>query len=129
MDCDNAFAPIVGATSQSYTPTVTGSYAVRITLGTCTKISQCTSINYVSVNTVKEDKFSVYPNPTDGVFTITSANKLTDGTVEVYSLLGTLIYKKTAVTGEGITVNLTDQYPGVYIVKVNNQVIGRILKK
>lgn len=129
LDCNNNNAPIVGETSQSYTATATGSYACEITLGTCTRISPCISITFVSVNTVKEDKFSVYPNPTDGIFTITSANKLTNGTVEVYSLLGTLIYKKTAVTGEGITVNLTDQYPGVYIVKVNNQVIGRILKK
>lgn len=129
LDCNNGNAPIAGETAQSYTATASGSYACEITLGTCTKISPCTSITYVSVNTVKEDKFSIYPNPTDGIFTITSSNKLTNGTVEVYSLLGTLIYKKTAVSGEGITVNLTDQYPGVYIVKVNNQVVGRILKK
>ncbi|WP_121665878.1 LamG-like jellyroll fold domain-containing protein [Mesonia aquimarina] len=41
VDCDNANAPITGETSQAFAPTATGNYAVEITDGTCTYITNC----------------------------------------------------------------------------------------
>ncbi len=44
VDCINANAAINGATSQIYSPTLAGSYAVEITVDSCTVISDCTTI-------------------------------------------------------------------------------------
>lgn len=50
LDCDNNYAIINGATSQTYTPPVTGSYAVEITTSTCSDTSSCFSVSYADLN-------------------------------------------------------------------------------
>ncbi|MDG1332260.1 MAG: hypothetical protein P8P74_08010 [Crocinitomicaceae bacterium] len=63
VDCDNNNDPIPGATSQSFTPTTTGSYAVEITIAnacgiTNTNTSDCFLVDYTGIeellNTEKE---------------------------------------------------------------------------
>src|SRR5690606_30067270 len=44
IDCDNEDAPIDEATTQIFTPTATGNYAVIITKGGCSAQSECTSV-------------------------------------------------------------------------------------
>ncbi|QEE50828.1 T9SS type A sorting domain-containing protein [Flavobacterium alkalisoli] len=44
VDCDNEDAPIDEATSQTFTPTATGNYAVIITKGGCSAQSECTAV-------------------------------------------------------------------------------------
>ena len=41
LNCDNGYAPITGATSQNYTATELGSYAVEATIGSCVDTSDC----------------------------------------------------------------------------------------
>ena len=77
VDCNNNYASIPGATSQSFTATANGNYAVVITLNNCTDTSQCVNVTGVSLkewnNTGNEIK--VYPNPNNGSFTIYSPYK------------------------------------------------------
>lgn len=52
LDCGNANAIIPNAAAQTYTPTVSGSYAVKITTGGgCTATSVCTEVPVCNVNT------------------------------------------------------------------------------
>ncbi|WP_330444512.1 fibronectin type III domain-containing protein [Flavobacterium sp. C4GT6] len=44
IDCDNEDIPIEGATTQAFTPTVNGNYAVVITNGGCSVQSDCTEV-------------------------------------------------------------------------------------
>ena len=71
MDCDNNYAVINGETDASYTPTANGNYAVELTENGCTDTSACVAITTVGIieNTFNED-FTLYPNPTDGIFSI-----------------------------------------------------------
>ena len=41
LDCNNGFAPVDGATEQSFTPAVSGSYALAIEADGCTALSDC----------------------------------------------------------------------------------------
>jgi len=67
VDCDNGNAPIVGETSQSYTFTSYGNYAVEIDDGYCPVISNCTLIDGADLITNNSGgEFAVYPNPTSG---------------------------------------------------------------
>jgi hypothetical protein len=50
VDCDNGNAPIGGATGQTFVPSVTGNYAVEVTVGGCTETSGCESITVVGCN-------------------------------------------------------------------------------
>ncbi|MDX2359417.1 MAG: T9SS type A sorting domain-containing protein [Crocinitomicaceae bacterium] len=60
---------------------------------------------------------SIYPNPSDGVVTITNDN-FTENTIVVYDLAGKVILTKE--TSEATTIDLTNQGAGVYIVEVAN---------
>jgi hypothetical protein len=55
IDCDNGNAPIPGATDQFFTPSVTGNYAVEITVedlcgSTTTAVSDCFLVDYTSID-------------------------------------------------------------------------------
>ncbi|OJJ18612.1 hypothetical protein BKI52_23665 [marine bacterium AO1-C] len=105
---------------------------------TLVKIGPCTSSPIASPSatrqtngTVKEamveihqDAFQLYPNPTEGSFTIElppTTDKSSGGVqvVGVYTLLGTTIMKKEVKPGEKVIVNLKaiNQPKGVYLVK------------
>lgn len=49
LDCDNNFAIVPGETGQSFTPAITGNYAVEITLNGCSDTSACTLIDYTGI--------------------------------------------------------------------------------
>ena len=74
---------------------------------------------YVAIeeNTVKT--FSIYPNPSNGVFTVNSPETNTY-TIELINVLGEIISAKTV---EGIineTFNMSDYNAGLYFIKVSN---------
>ena len=65
-------------------------------------------------------RFQVYPNPTEGKLTVTVPTlKSREGsqTIEVYHLLGNLILRKKVSSGEKVSLNLTNQPKGVYLIK------------
>jgi hypothetical protein len=49
VDCDAAFAPISGEINQSFTATVTGNYAVEVSVQGCVVISTCELIDFTGV--------------------------------------------------------------------------------
>ena len=67
LDCNNAYAMISGATNQEYTPGTSGTYAVAITLGSCTDTSNCITLAEVIT---PEENIAYLPN----VFSINSSN-------------------------------------------------------
>ncbi|MFN4235397.1 MAG: T9SS type A sorting domain-containing protein [Bacteroidia bacterium] len=71
LDCGNNYAVISGATSQVFTPAVSGSYAVQLTENGCVDTSACVSITILGIEeSNKENTWSIYPNPNRGHFTI-----------------------------------------------------------
>lgn len=70
-------------------------------------------------NTVK-----VYPNPSEGIFTI-ALNE--DAQVEVYNLLGKLVYESKAQAGK-VTVDISNYQAGLYLLNVTSE-NGSITKK
>ncbi|WP_299460645.1 zinc-dependent metalloprotease [uncultured Microscilla sp.] len=72
---------------------------------------------------IDNTELSLYPNPTGGSFTIavpvvttTRADKARQS-LEVYTMLGTLVLRKLVRNGERIAVDLTKRPKGIYLVK------------
>lgn len=49
LDCDNGLASISGETNQSFTASVTGNYAVEITIEGCVNLSGCELIDFTGI--------------------------------------------------------------------------------
>lgn len=68
LDCNNGYAAIPSASSQSFTPAQSGSYAVAFTQNGCTDTSHCNMVTVTGVDShSKDESFMYYPNPTTGV--------------------------------------------------------------
>ncbi len=78
LDCNNANQPIAGANAQSYTPTVSGCYALRISINGCVDTSS--SIN-MTVTGIREkasaNSYQIFPNPANNFIQITSTEQIT----------------------------------------------------
>ena len=70
VDCDANNTPIPGAVNQFFTATDNGNYAVIITQGSCSVMSACVNASDVSISTLKENPFNVFPNPSFDNITI-----------------------------------------------------------
>lgn len=65
LDCAEDYSIITGETSQSFTASSNGSYAVVVTENGCTDTSDCVTIEGVSIGEqLLQEKLKVYPNPT-----------------------------------------------------------------
>lgn len=93
------------------------------------------SVN-LSTNQDRKDKpFSIYPNPTNGDFSIKNSNNFTnDITITVYDGIGKTIIKNQKIDTDFETISLKNFASGLYYVKIsdkNNQLLHaeKIIKK
>jgi len=116
LNCNTGHSPISGATNQTYTATANGSYAVKITLAACSNVSSCVALNVVAVDEkINRDLFIVYPNPSAGIFTINTEEKVHE--LNIYNLLGEKIISQT-IQNEKEEINLRNQPDGIYFLEL-----------
>ncbi|MFZ4613652.1 MAG: T9SS type A sorting domain-containing protein, partial [Bacteroidia bacterium] len=70
-----------------------------------------------------ENSFSLFPNPSTGVFTFKDTKNL--NTVEVHSILGEKILSQTNQK----TINLNGFSKGVYFARVNGMQVVKLVKE
>jgi alpha-tubulin suppressor-like RCC1 family protein len=125
LNCDNNFSLITSETNQTYSPTVTGNYAVAITKNNCTDTSSCYNITISGLSeNFKGNNFIIYPNPTNGLFSV-QHTILKNIPYEICDITGKVIMKGT-LTGKRTTIDLTNTESGIYFLKTNGQTIQLI---
>ena len=82
--------------------------------------------NITSVLPVVWDNFKLFPNPSSGLYTISSDNK-EFLFLEVYNLMGEKLISQTVFEGQS-TLNLLSYPAGIYTVKVSNGDGDRFVK-
>ena len=121
MDCDNNYAQISGETSQSFTATVNGNYAVKVTENNCTDTSACELVNN---SLIMENSFEntpmLYPNPTTGELTLELGNLYENITLNVRTVTGQLVSTHNYRSNSKITFEIKE-VPGIYIVEALNK--------
>jgi hypothetical protein len=114
IDCNNSNAPIVGETNQSYAATQDGSYAVIVTVGSCSDTSACEVIIGMGVNSAStEGSVSMYPNPNNGSFIVSAT---VDGQFTIVNVVGQEIMKIELNHANNYRVNVNGLDAGVYIM-------------
>lgn len=123
--------PIAGATSLTYTATISGIYKCRVTKAAtgCSKISFPIAVTVDCKEAGKSDyNFLIYPNPTSNSITI-NLNAIQNSlyqSVTIYNTLGEKMEQlKMDNTGNGYTVtaNVINYPPGIYFVQVDQNVL------
>jgi hypothetical protein len=119
VDCNNGNSIINGETSQSFTATQNGSFAVKITQNGCTDTSACYTVTTVGIleNTFSND-IIVYPNPTDGIVKIDLGETLTEFMVSIMDVNGKLVRKTIYKNTKMFELNLNVQ-SGIYLLTIN----------
>ena len=120
VDCDNGNAPIGGETNQNFTPSVSGNYAVEVTLNGCIVTSSCTAVTVVGVNENSKTATTLHPNPASDIITIDLAELHPNTTMTVIDVTGKVV-KEMMVTNKRSTISLSDFSSGIYFVKISSE--------
>jgi hypothetical protein len=127
-----AMTEIDGATSQTSPATVNGDYAVVITKNGCTDTSDCVSFLNVGINEeALLNGLSVYPNPTNGEFSIDLGENNASVSIQITDVTGRVIQSNTYNEGQLLNLKL-DAPKGVYMLTVesdNKKAVVRLIKK
>jgi hypothetical protein len=71
------------------------------------------------IEDISAASFSIYPNPSSGVFSITTSAVMSyKSDISVYDLAGKLVYTGKLMSAEKNEIDLSDQQPGMYILQI-----------
>ena len=107
--------PIPGATSQNLVASVAGNYKVKVwnTAG-CSRISAIMAVGSVGLDEVSVDDLKVYPNPSQGLFSIDMTGINGDITLKIYDSMGRFISEQTLESGLVQMIDMSNASSGMY---------------
>ncbi|PKP51008.1 MAG: hypothetical protein CVT95_01900 [Bacteroidetes bacterium HGW-Bacteroidetes-12] len=128
VDCNTGLS-ISGAINQSFSPTVTGNYAVVVTENSCSDTSACENIIITGINEMNtNNNISFYPNPVNDIFTISSSDDLSGTVVKIIAITGQTLVEKTIISGNTATFDMRVYAAGLYFVEINQNGVLNTLK-
>ncbi|WP_415326466.1 T9SS type A sorting domain-containing protein [Chryseobacterium sp. MMS23-Vi53] len=97
------------------------------------KLDRNSNPNHFRKNSENVQKFQLTPNPTKGQLNVVLNKGFENGSLQVLDLNGSVIYKTTFKNQKQLTIDLTEQKEGVYIVNIlsdkNEIYTEKIIKK
>lgn len=123
-------SPVDNSANPTHTYTSVGTYTVTLTAtNSCNSDTSAQIITIVSIgiNNNVLNTLSVYPNPSNGVFTL-DLGITTEAIIEVYNVIGAKVFGKE-INAQISSVDLSGFDAGVYVLKVrtgNAQTVKQI---
>ncbi len=111
IDCATNLA-ISNATTSNFTASVSGSYGVAVTAGSCEDTSSCVQVNVISVSEMLPNNVIVFPNPTHEKIYIQSSYNIES--VKIYSISGQQLFERVFET----EINVAHLSSGIYFCKI-----------
>lgn len=120
VDCDNGNALVNGATSQTFTPTVAGSYACIIDNGFCSVTTDCLTSSVDIVENSFGSALVVYPNPTLGQLKIDLGDTYDGISVQVFNAIGQAVIDESFGSTDEIELSI-EGTPGMYVLEIKTE--------
>lgn len=121
VDCDNGNNQIVGATSESYLPVESGSYAVEVTKNNCTETSECVTVSITGLENNISRAVVIYPNPTNTRTIVAFPQIQQRAQINVISPTGQLMLKNTFYNIEKVEIDTHELPEGVYFIRMKTE--------
>jgi extracellular elastinolytic metalloproteinase len=83
--------------------------------------SSCSALN---LNNEKLKMFTVYPNPASTSISISLIDEVKNATISIFDINGRQVYAKKSDLQGIVTINTENLSTGIYILKINNNVIS-----
>lgn len=127
FDC-NTSLDISGATSQSFTPTVTGSYGLKVTDNNgCKNTSTCYTFIVTKTADIEfGDKISLFPNPTSDLVTVINKSSSKLSKIAIINNDGKKV--KSIDFAQNKTIDISDLPSGNYSVEIASE-RNKVVKK
>lgn len=120
VECPS-MTPVGGATSQLFTPTASGDYAVIVTNNQCVDTSACYNVTLVGTSELEfGSNFKVFPNPTYGEFAIDLGEMYPSTTVTITDLTGKVILSTNYESRQFMNLTLNEP-AGVYLLVIQSK--------
>ncbi|OMP30095.1 LamG-like jellyroll fold domain-containing protein [Mangrovimonas sp. DI 80] len=132
LDVDNENAVIEGATSQTFAPSQNGNYAVEITVGNCTEISE--TVNFASSTLGIEDNLfayglQLYPNPTFENLNVSLNDVYETVEAQLVSITGKVVGQYQFSNTNGFSLDLNNVNSGVYFLNLKAEQLEAVTLK
>ncbi|MFK8043871.1 MAG: T9SS type A sorting domain-containing protein [Crocinitomicaceae bacterium] len=119
VDCNNSNATIPGATTKIFVASVNGDYACMVTKNGCTEMTNCVRVGSLGVDE-NMNLFSIYPNPSSGVFAIEMPEVVANTNVTITNAAGQIVFS-SSLNESILNVDLGDVEAGMYFISVSNE--------
>ncbi|MCX6271500.1 MAG: T9SS type A sorting domain-containing protein [Bacteroidetes bacterium] len=119
VDCNNGYAQVQGAVSQSFSPVANGSYAVIVTKDGCTDTSTC--VNVTTVGIADNNGIAglmIYPNPVEEVLNIDLGYLPGEVNVTVFNADGRTVTRTCYSHSGHLVQKVSGLAKGVYFVSI-----------
>jgi len=128
LDCGNNYSVIPGATNRVFEPTVSGNYALALNKLNCSDTSVCQSIVITSLKntTAQKEQITIYPNPSNGLFTIEYPFTNESKVYTVTDINGKVV-REGVINKEKSQLNLSEFVSGIYLLRIEDTVVKLVL--
>ena len=115
VDCSTNL-PLMSEVNQSFSPSASGSYAVEVTVGSCTELSSCVDFTSLGTDTFKSNSINIYPNSV--LSTLIVEHSLNEDLMfELFSIQGKKILQNV-LTEKRSKLNISQFPKGTYFVRL-----------
>lgn len=131
LNCPS-LTPVSGATNQVYTALANGSYAVKITQGTCTDTSLCKTVSGVGVNDFDKSGLKITPNPVLNRFHLSVESGLINASLQLTNTSGQVVFRKSSLNGNEFDIEIGQLAQGIYMLEIFSEKIkfnGKLLRQ
>ena len=116
-DCANQQI-VPGETNQVFENYPIGEFALIVESGGCIDTTDCHVTSSTSLNGYDKNEIVIYPNPSEGAFTLLSRNNQIISSIQIFDLQGNLVYSNEECGSNKIQIN-PELSSGKYIVHVS----------
>ena len=121
IDCGAGNIPVSGATSQTFTPTSSGLYAVVLEDNWCLDTSACYSVILDRIDQAFDASIAIYPNPAKDYLTIETDDILSDAEILIIDLNGQTLFRQSVSQISKKHVFLPALVPGMYFIRISDR--------